>query len=163
MVILHKNISLYLFSTVLNEYKSKMNCKTETYFLLSSTHKTVTFSMVGCIRICDGPRADYMWPWSTKRCRNLGSLRAGTRHQGETLRYGNSFPEVLLAHASLDDWPIVAKHANTDELKRQYKCDARNNYVRIWYWTALSSAGEQRAWRPPRCLVPGLREPRLRQ
>ncbi len=48
--------------------------------------------------------------------RNLGSLRAGTRHHGETLRYGNSFPptfsEVLLAHASLTDWPIVAKHAN---------------------------------------------------
>ncbi len=35
--------------------------------------------------------------------RNLGSLRAGTRHHGETL---------LLAHASLTDWPIVAKHAN---------------------------------------------------
>ncbi len=37
-------------------------------------------------------------------CRNLGSLRAGTRHHGEFLRYGNSFPstfpEVLLAHAS---------------------------------------------------------------
>ncbi len=49
--------------------------------------------------------------------RNLGSLRAGTRHHGETLRYGNSFPptfpEVLLAHASPNDWPIVAKHANT--------------------------------------------------
>ncbi len=48
--------------------------------------------------------------------RNLGSLRAGTRHHGETLRYGNSFPptfpEVILAHASLTDWPIVAKHAN---------------------------------------------------
>ncbi len=49
--------------------------------------------------------------------RNLGSLRAGTRHHGETLRYGNSFPptfpEDLLAHASPNDWPIVAKHANT--------------------------------------------------
>ncbi len=49
--------------------------------------------------------------------RNLGSLRAGTRHHGETLRYGNSFPttfpEDLLAHASQNDWPIVTKHANT--------------------------------------------------
>ncbi len=48
--------------------------------------------------------------------RNLSSLRAGTRHHVETLRYGNSipptFPEVLLAHASPNDWPIVAKHAN---------------------------------------------------
>ncbi len=33
-MILHKNISLYLFSTVLNEYKSQINCKTETYFLI---------------------------------------------------------------------------------------------------------------------------------
>ncbi len=35
----------------------------------------------------------------------------------ENLRYGNSFPptfpEDLLAHASPNDWPIVAKHANT--------------------------------------------------
>ncbi len=42
---------------------------------------------------------------------------AGTRHHGEFLRYGNSFPttfpEDLLAHASPNDWPIVAKHANT--------------------------------------------------
>ncbi len=53
--------------------------------------------------------------------RNLGSLRAGTRHQGETLHYGNSFPptfpEVLLAHASPIDWPIVAKHANMTSLR----------------------------------------------
>ncbi len=53
--------------------------------------------------------------------RNLGSLRAGTRHHREILRYGNSFPpifpEVLLAHASPNDWPIVAKPANKDELK----------------------------------------------
>ncbi len=42
--------------------------------------------------------------------------RAFKRHHGETLRYGNSFPptfpEDLLAHASPNDWPIVAKHAN---------------------------------------------------
>ncbi len=48
---------------------------------------------------------------------NLGSLRAGTRHHGKFLCYGNSFPptfpEDLLAHASPNDWPIVAKHANT--------------------------------------------------
>ncbi len=55
------------------------------------------------------------------------------------LHYGNSFPstfpEVLLAHAIVDDWPTVAKHANTDELERQYKCDAHDNYVRIFYFT----------------------------
>ncbi len=38
------------------------------------------------------------------------------RHHGEFLRYGNSFPptfpEDLLAHASPNDWPIVAKHVN---------------------------------------------------
>ncbi len=58
--------------------------------------------------------------WKGKRSgyhRNLGSLRAGTRHHGEFLRYGNSFPptfpEDLLAHASPNDWPIVAKHSNT--------------------------------------------------
>ncbi len=44
---------------------------------------------------------------STKRsgyCRNLGSLRAGTRHHGDFSVMGNffpsTFPEVLLAHAS---------------------------------------------------------------
>ncbi len=54
------------------------------------------------------------------------------------LRYGNSFPstfpEVLLAHASPNDWPIVAKHANMTS-SRQYKCDARDNYIRIFYFT----------------------------
>ncbi len=49
--------------------------------------------------------------------RNLGSPRVGTRHHGEFLCYGNSFPptfpEDLLAYASPNDWPIVAKHANT--------------------------------------------------
>ncbi len=60
------------------------------------------------------------WIWGIKRSgyyRNLGSLRAGTRHHREFLRYGNSFPptfpEDLLAHASPNDWPIVTKHANT--------------------------------------------------
>ncbi len=52
---------------------------------------------------------------------NLSSLRAESRHHGEILRYGNSFPpnfpEVLLAHASPNDLPIVAKHANNDELE----------------------------------------------
>ncbi len=45
------------------------------------------------------------------------SFQAFTRHHGEFLRYGNSFPptfpEDLLAHDSPNDWPIVAKHANT--------------------------------------------------
>ncbi len=33
-----------------------------------------------------------------------------------------------------NDWPIVAKHANMTS-SRQYKCDARDNYIRIGYWT----------------------------
>ncbi len=33
-----------------------------------------------------------------------------------------------------NDWPIVAKHANTTS-SSQYKCDARDNYIRIGYWT----------------------------
>ncbi len=28
-----------------------------------------------------------------------------------------NFPEVLLAQVSPNDWPIVAKHANNDELE----------------------------------------------
>ncbi len=32
-----------------------------------------------------------------------------------------------------NDWPIVAKHANMTS-SRQYKCDARDNYIRIGYW-----------------------------
>ncbi len=70
----------------------------------------------------------------------LGSPRAETRHHGEILSYGNSFPptfpEVLLAHASPNDWPIVTHAIMTSS--RQYKCGARNNYVRIWYWTPIS-------------------------
>ncbi len=54
--------------------------------------------------IPDGKRSGYY--------RNLGSLRAGMRHHGEFLRYGNSFPptfpEDLLAHASPKDWPIIS-------------------------------------------------------
>ncbi len=34
-----------LFSTLLNEYKTKTNCKTESNVLLCSTYKTVTVSM----------------------------------------------------------------------------------------------------------------------
>ncbi len=36
-----------------------------------------------------------------------------------------------------NDWPIVAKHANTAS-SRQYKCDARDNYIRIFYFTLNS-------------------------
>ncbi len=59
----------------------------------------------------------------------------------EFLRYGNSFPptfpEDLLAHASPNNWPICREACKYDELERQYKCGARDNYVRIWYWTPL--------------------------
>ncbi len=36
-----------------------------------------------------------------------------------------------------NDWPIVAKHANMTS-SRQYKCDARDNYIRIFYFTLNS-------------------------
>ncbi len=36
-----------------------------------------------------------------------------------------------------NDWPIVAKHANMMS-SRQYKCDARDNYIRIFYFTLNS-------------------------
>ncbi len=67
-----------------------------------------------------------------------GSLSSCYETSRRILRYGNSFPstfpEVLLAHASPNDWPIVAKHANMTS-SRQYKCDARDNYIRIFYFT----------------------------
>ncbi len=63
--------------------------------------------------------------------RNLGSLRAGTRHHGETLSYGNSFPptfpEVLLAHGRPIDRPIVAKHANMMSLRGSINAEPRGN------------------------------------
>ncbi len=69
---------------------------------------------------------------------NFSSLSSCYKTSWRILRYGNSFPsnfpEVLLAHASPDDWPIVAKHANMTS-SRQYKCDDHDNYIRIFYFT----------------------------
>ncbi len=68
-----------------------------------------------------------------------------------------------------NDWPIVAKHANTTS-SRQYKCDARDNYIRIFYftlnswwlqcvrsardpsnrWISISTASPAWAWPTPR-------------
>ncbi len=78
-----------------------------------------------------------IWPWYCRlhkqHARGHCMLANGSLWRASETSYGNSFPstfpEVLLAHASLDDWAIVAKHANTDELERQYKCDARDNYA----------------------------------
>ncbi len=71
-------------------------------------------------------------------CLAVSSLSSCHETSRRILHYGNSFPstfpEVLLAHASPDDWPIVAKHANMTS-SRQYKCDARDNYIRIFYFT----------------------------
>ncbi len=97
--------------------------------------------------------------------RNLGSLRAGTRHHGETLRYGNSFPptfpEVLLAHASPNDWPIVAKHANTTSSRGSINAEPATIMSESDTERRLaglsSDHGDHRD-----CLVPALREPRLR-
>ncbi len=54
---------------------------------------------------------------------------------------GNSFPptfpEYLLAHAS--QWLANCREAcKYDELERQYKCSARDNYVRIFFFTLLN-------------------------
>ncbi len=46
-----------------------------------------------------------------------------------------TFPEDLLAHASPNDWPIVAKHANTT---RPYKMRSPRQYVRIFFLTLLN-------------------------
>ncbi len=88
--------------------------------------------LVAIATSCSGKRSGYY--------RNLGSLRAGTRHHGEFSVMGNSFPptfpEDLLAHAS--QWLANCREAyKYDELERQYKCSAHDNYVRIWYWTPL--------------------------
>ncbi len=68
-----------------------------------------------------------------------------------------------------NDWPIVAKHANMTS-SRQYKCDARDNYIRIFYftlnswwlqcvrsardpsnrWISISTASPAWAWPTPR-------------
>ncbi len=77
--------------------------------------------------------------------RNLGSLRAGTRHHGEFSVMGTpslpTFPEVLLAHASQMTGQLSrSMHIACKcwQAERQYKCGARDNYVRIRYWTPLS-------------------------
>ncbi len=46
----------------------------------------------------------------------------------------------------VNDWPIVAKHAIACKYWRargSIKCGARDNYVRIWYWTPLSWASSE--------------------
>ncbi len=52
-------------------------------------------------------------------------MRVGTRHHGEFFVMGTpSLQHFLKSYwlmPSPNDWPIVAKHANTDELERQYK------------------------------------------
>ncbi len=68
-----------------------------------------------------------------------------------------------------NDWPIVAKHANTTS-SSQYKCDARDTYIRIFYftlnswwlqcvrsardpsnrWISISTASPAWAWPTPR-------------
>ncbi len=43
-----------------------------------------------------------------------------------------TFPEVLLAHASPNDWPIVVKYANRMQIMTSIiKCAVHDNYVRI--------------------------------
>ncbi len=65
----------------------------------------------------------------------LVPFRAFTRHHGEFLRYGNSFPptfpEDLLGLAN-------CREACKYKFERQYKCGARDNYVRIFFFTLLN-------------------------
>ncbi len=91
---------------------------------------------------------------STLRCweenvsgyyRNLGSLRAGTRHHGEFSVMGTpSFQPFLKSYwLTPVKWlanchEVCTSHANTDKLRGSIKCGARDNYVRIGYWTLLS-------------------------
>ncbi len=51
IILPNKNISLHLFSIFLINIKTKMNCKTESYFF-------IMFFMVGCIWIRDARRTD---------------------------------------------------------------------------------------------------------
>ncbi len=71
----------------------------------------------------------------------MGSLSSFHETSRRILRYGNSFPptfpEYLLAHAS--QWLANCREAcKYDELERQYKCSARDNYVRIFFFTLLN-------------------------
>ncbi len=71
----------------------------------------VCSSLVSCWRVVFGSRHSCL----EFRFR-VGVRTLALGNHGKTLRYGNSFPptfpEDLLAHASPNDWPIVAKHAN---------------------------------------------------
>ncbi len=71
---------------------------------------------------------------------NLGSLRAGTRHHGEFSVMGTPPLQPFLKSYWLTavNWLANCRKAcKYDELERQYKCRAHDNYVRIWYWTPL--------------------------
>ncbi len=71
------------------------------------------------------PQVRLRTPWATEQtfrlrkrsgyCRNLGSLRAGTRHHGEFSVMGTPSLQPFLNTywlTPVNDWPIVAKHAN---------------------------------------------------
>ncbi len=131
------------FNCIDEEDRGKIGASIRTFFsfllmLLRFNHKCLSVAT----RCCHSPERQICGPVQFANrsgyYRNFGSLRAGTRHHGEFLRYGNSFPptfpEDLLAHASPNDWPIVAKHANTSS---RGSINARDNYVRIWYWMPL--------------------------
>ncbi len=70
-----------------------------------------------------------------------GSLSSFHETSRRILRYGNSFPptfpEVLLAHASQLTGQL-SQACKYDELVRQYKCRAHDNYVRIFSFTTDS-------------------------
>ncbi len=87
--------------------------------------------------------------------RNCSSLRAGTRHHRETLRYGNSFPptfpEDLLAHASPNYWQIFAKHANTTSSRG--RINAEPVTIKSESDTERRLAGRAVIRRSPWCLV----------
>ncbi len=97
-------------------------------------------------------------------CRNLGSLRAGTRHHGEFSVMGTPSLQPFLNTywlTPVNDWPIVAKHANMTSSRGSINAapaTIRQNLILNAAWL-----NEQRSRWSPWCLVPALREPRLRQ
>ncbi len=72
---------------------------------------------------------------------NLGSLRAETRHIMEKFSVmGTPSLQPFLKSYWLTPVQMTGQLSRMQIMtsSRQYKCRARNNYVRIWYWTPIS-------------------------
>ncbi len=115
------------FNCIDEKARGKIGASIRTFFsfllmLLRFNHKCLSVAT----RCCHSPERQICGPVQFANrsgyYRNLGSLRAGTRHHREFLRYENSFPptfpEGLLAHASPNDWPIVANFSSGSQRRR---------------------------------------------